>query len=428
MSHGTAVTRDSRSSIDAAGSRGTCAGLVGSISTALVSILILARSVSFIDVGPVANLERLLVPLLLYWGIVFVLLERRLSIPWAFLLLLAPGLVLALAHRQLDPGLVLFPLVAITVFLLPIRWRPVAMSVGILVTITFLMLVAGWLMGADYRGGGRNGGLPWLLRDLTRIINVPGRTLVLSLPLILVTYQRQGIGRRGAGILICMAMIGILLTGSRANMVAAGGFLLVVYALKGGERNWFVVTMTVCIGVISIGAFLVSGREVTQRWSAVSRIGNEISMLVQEKEPPQEPLARSIVTASAIAVIRDEWLIGHGNSHDLAARAWADERALVIQRQVKRKGAWHLHIHGSFFVIAARTGIPALLVFLGGLCLLAIRSIRCQGLSGSNVVLATLVLVTISQLGGDTLSKVFCLVVLGVVFKAADRPVLDPRS
>lgn len=429
MSLSTTAAEGSRSRVDDPDSRVVYTNLLSVISTALISLLILARLVSFIEIGQIANFERLLVPMLIIWASVVVLLQGRVNLPWAFLLLLAPGLVMLLYHRELEPSQLIFPLVAMAIFVLPIRWRPIALSVGILIMTTAIVLVVGAWLGVDYRGGSRNANQPWLFRELPGMINVPGRTLALSLPLVFIGHQKGAIGRRVTIGLTLAAVLGILLTGSRANMSAAAGFLLVVYVLKGGRRNWFLVGMVTSIGVLAIAAFLMSGRESPFRWGAVSRMANETAMLVKGMNPPSHPLARSIITASSVSVIRDNWLVGSGNSYDQVARTWADERGLFIKRQVHKDGKWHLHIHGSFFIMAAKSGLLATLVFLGGLALLAIRSVRLRGISGSKVVLATFALIMFSQIGGHTLSKVFCLTVIGLVLAAAEFPrMVDRRA
>lgn len=424
---GSFAALDDDPGVDVPVARADWTGVIAVISTGLVCLLVLARGISFIEIGPVANLERLLVPALLYWTIVVCLLRTRLNLPPAFLLLLAPGLVMLAQHRELDVGHLVFPLVAMAAFILPLRWRPIALSVAVLVLATVAVLVVGVLLGVDYRGGGRNSGAPGFFRDLPKMINVPSRTLVLSLPLILVCRQKDVMGRFLASGIVVTAVVGILLTGSRANMAAAAVFLIVVYLLRKGDRNWLVAAMVVSAGVVALGAFLLSGKESPFRWHAVTRMAEETTMLVAGQPTAQPPLARSIITASAISVIRDRWVTGHGNGHDRAARAWADENQVAIRKQVRRTGKWHLHIHGSTFIMAAKTGLPATIAFLLGLLILGVRAVRRHGLSDSRLAIGTLALVMLSQIGGHTLSKVYCLLVIGLVFAATEH-VRDSRG
>lgn len=164
--------------------------------------------------------------------------------------------------------------------------------------------------------------------------------LVLSLPLCLVfLFRAQGVVRKTAWTAAVLAMTyAIFRTGSRSGLIAlvvAGLWCMWDFGIKG--RRLYLPVLAVVIGV---GAFLLAGKDVTQRLSAT------FSSSSAQQSAYGSTLARKQLLIRSLEVTAEHPLFGIGPG---------DFQAV--------SGHWQ-PTHNVYTALSAEGGIPALILFL----------------------------------------------------------------
>ena len=221
-------------------------------------------------------------------------------------------------------------------------------------------------------------------------------------------------------ILTCLIVALVYLTGSRANLMAVGGFVG-TFAILSRRRLW--IRTTLLLGVaccILLALSFIANAPAKSRWGQANRITHETMALLNGGPLERAPLGRATITAASLNTIAQHWEVGAGpRAHEYAVN-WAERNGLRVLVLMKN-GRQYFTIHGSLMIRAAQTGVVATGAFVVGLLGLGWWCYRRYGFQGAALPIATLVLIALSQIGADTLGKVFCWIVLGVSMAACER-------
>ena len=168
---------------------------------------------------------------------------------------------------------------------------------------------------------------------------------------------------------LALALVGLILTGSRGPWIAALVILplqlLITLILDPRLRRGGLAILVVSVLVIGVSSFVFADQIQTR----VRQATDEITRVVHDQDYDSHTGARILMAKLALEMFREKPLIGYGGG------SYHDAAAAIAQKQNPDSdpplgSLVHNHAHNAYFHEAATRGIPGLLliiaVFLGG--------------------------------------------------------------